>query len=232
MRGLGTRRPAACYRCTLLIRVHLQVHSTVFRSRHYRSGVSITRQLQPLSLSAELPVLTAALIDIPSESHDEEQIASLVEQALRAYSHLSVTRIGNSVIATNHADRGDRIVLAGHLDTVPANGNLPHHVESERIYGLGAADMKGGVAIALHLAATVTDPVCDVTYIFYESEEVSSEFNGLLKISQISPEFLEADFAVLMEPSNASPLVANGHTAREAGWAKTQSTKRVRSWKF
>ena len=103
MWGLGTRRQAACRRCRSLIQVHLQVHSTDFRSRHYRSGVSITGQLAPLSLEAELPVLTAALIDIPSESHVEEQIANLVEQALRAYPHLLVTRIGNSVIATKTA---------------------------------------------------------------------------------------------------------------------------------
>jgi succinyl-diaminopimelate desuccinylase len=192
--------------------------------------VSITSQLAPLSLVADLPVLTAALIDIPSESHAEEQIANLVEQALRGYSHLSVTRIGNSVIATNYANRGDRIILAGHLDTVPANGNLPHHVESERIYGLGAADMKGGVAIALHLAATVTDPVCDVTYVFYESEEVSSEFNGLLKISQISPEFLEADFAVLMEPSNANIEAGCQGTIRASITTRGERAHSARSW--
>lgn len=192
--------------------------------------MGITGQLAPLSLDAELPVLTAALIDIPSESHKEEQIANLVEQALSAYSHLQVTRIGNSVIAANHADRGNRIVIAGHLDTVPFNGNLPHHVTSERIYGLGAADMKGGVAIALQLAATVTEPVCDVTYIFYESEEVSSEFNGLEKISQIAPEFLNADFAVLMEPSNANIEAGCQGTIRANITTRGERAHSARSW--
>jgi len=192
--------------------------------------VSITGQLAPLSLDAELPVLTAALIDIPSESHEEKQIANLVEQALRAYSHLSVTRIGNSVIATNHANRGDRIVIAGHLDTVPANANIPHHVTPERIYGLGAADMKGGVAIALQLAATVKEPVCDVTFIFYESEEVSSEFNGLEKISQIAPEFLSADFAVLMEPSNANIEAGCQGTIRANVTTRGERAHSARSW--
>jgi succinyl-diaminopimelate desuccinylase len=192
--------------------------------------VSTTEQLAPLSLGAELPILTAALIDIPSESHVEEQIANLVEQALRDYSHLSVNRIGNSVIATNHADRGDRVIIAGHLDTVPANGNLPHHVESERIYGLGAADMKGGVAIALQLAATVTDPVCDITFIFYESEEVSSEFNGLQKISDIAPEFLVADFAVLMEPSNANIEAGCQGTIRANITTRGERAHSARSW--
>jgi succinyl-diaminopimelate desuccinylase len=192
--------------------------------------VSTSEQLAPLSLGAELPVLTAALIDIPSESHGEEQIANLVEQALRGYSHLAVNRIGNSVIATNHADRGDRIIIAGHLDTVPANGNLPHHVESERIYGLGAADMKGGVAIALQLAATVTEPVCDITFIFYESEEVSSQFNGLQIIADTAPELLVADFAVLMEPSNANIEAGCQGTIRANITTRGERAHSARSW--
>lgn len=187
-------------------------------------------QLAPLSLGAELAVLTASLIDISSESHGEEQIANLVEQALCEYPHLTVTRIGNSVVATNHANRGDCVVLAGHLDTVPANGNLPHHLESGRIYGLGAADMKGGVAIALQLAATVIDPVRDITFIFYESEEVSSEFNGLQKISDIAPEFLEADFAVLMEPSNANIEAGCQGTMRATITTRGERAHSARSW--
>lgn len=183
-----------------------------------------------MTLEAELPDLTAALIDVPSESHSEEQIASLVEQALRGCSHLNVTRIGNSVIATNHADRGDRVIIAGHLDTVPANGNLPHRVDAGRIYGLGASDMKGGVAIALQLAATVTEPVRDITFIFYESEEVSSVFNGLEKISTVAPEFLEADFAVLMEPSNANIEAGCQGTIRASITTHGERAHSARSW--
>ncbi len=184
----------------------------------------------PLALETDLSVLTANLIDIPSESHHEDQLANLVESALSAYSHLEVTRIGNSVIATNHAGRGDRVVIAGHLDTVPANGNLPHHREAERIYGLGACDMKGGVAIALQLAATVSEPVADITFIFYEAEEVSSEFNGLEKISAIFPEFLEADFAVLMEPSNANIEAGCQGTIRATITTRGERAHSARSW--
>jgi succinyl-diaminopimelate desuccinylase len=187
-------------------------------------------QLAPLHLGAELPVLAAALIDIASESHNEEQIANLVEQALRTYPHLIVTRIGNSVIATNHAGRGHRVVIAGHLDTVPANGNLPHRIEAGRIYGLGSADMKGGVAVALQLAATVAEPTCDVTFIFYESEEVSSEFNGLEKISVVAPEFLGADFAVLMEPSNANIEAGCQGTIRASITTHGERAHSARSW--
>ncbi len=192
--------------------------------------MSAAEQSAPLCLEAKLTDLTAALIDIPSVSHDEEQIADLIEGALRAYAHVEVTRIGNSVIATNHSNRSDRVVIAGHLDTVPANANLPHHRENDRIYGVGACDMKGGIAIALQLAATVVDPVRDITFIFYEAEEVSSEFNGLEKISVRAPEFLEADFAVLMEPSNANIEAGCQGTIRATVTTKGERAHSARSW--
>ncbi len=192
--------------------------------------MGIPGQSAPLSLEGHLSDLTATLIDIHSESHQEEHLADLVQEALEVYPHLEVTRIGNSVIATNHANRGDRVVIAGHLDTVPVNGNLPHRVDSDRIYGLGACDMKGGVAIALQLAATVMEPVRDLTFIFYEAEEVASEFNGLEKISVVAPEFLEADFAVLMEPSNANIEAGCQGTIRANITTRGERAHSARSW--
>lgn len=156
-----------------------------------------------LDLSADLVSLTAALIDIPSESFDEQRIADAVERALSLQSHLGVTRVGNTIVARTNLGRAERIVIGGHLDTVPANSNLPHTVLDERLYGLGACDMLGGVAVSLHLAAALTEPVYDVTYLFYECEEVAGEFNGLAKLADSHPELLEGDFAILMEPSNA-----------------------------
>lgn len=156
-----------------------------------------------LDLSADLVSLTAALIDIPSESFDEQRIADAVERALSVQSHLGVTRVGNTIVARTNLGRAERIVIGGHLDTVPANSNLPHTVLDERLYGLGACDMLGGVAVSLHLAAALIEPVYDVTYLFYECEEVAGEFNGLAKLADSHPELLEGDFAILMEPSNA-----------------------------
>ena len=206
------------------------VHLANFRPPHYRSGVSIPGPTAPFSLHADLSDLTASLIDIQSESHQEEHLANLVQQALEGYPHLDVTRIGNSVIATNHADRGDRVIIAGHLDTVPVNGNLPHRVDSDRIYGLGACDMKGGVAVALQLAAMVREPVRDLTFIFYEAEEVASEFNGLQKIADLAPEFLEADFAVLMEPSNAQIEAGCQGTIRARITTRGERSHSARGW--
>jgi len=156
-----------------------------------------------LDLSTDVVSIAAAIIDIPSQSHDEAVLADLVDAALSGASHLKLVRYGNTIIARTDLGREDRVLIGGHLDTVPAAGNLPHRLEGDRLYGLGACDMKGGLAIALWLAANIVDPVRDVTYVFYECEEVASQFNGLQKVVEADPALLDASLAILMEPSNA-----------------------------
>jgi succinyl-diaminopimelate desuccinylase len=156
-----------------------------------------------LDLDADVVALTAALVDAPSESHHEGPLADAVEVALRAYPHLEVLRDGNTVIARTSLGREERVVFGGHLDTVPAAGNIPSHLDGDLLYGLGSCDMKGGVAVMLRLAATVAEPARDVTYLFYEAEEVEARFNGLLRLATTRPELLEGDLAVLMEPTGA-----------------------------
>ena len=156
-----------------------------------------------LDLSQDAARLTAALVDIESVSGDEREIADAVEAALRPFDHLEVVRIGESVIARTRLGRRDRVVVAGHLDTVPIADNFPSRLEDGVLYGIGTADMKGGVAVGLRLAAYVPEPTLDVTYVFYECEEVEAERNGLKLITDERPELLAADFAVLMEPTSA-----------------------------
>lgn len=187
-------------------------------------------QSPALNLHGDVGRLAADLVNISSQSHHERTIADSVENALRACGHLTVSRIDNNVIATNHAGRGERVILAGHLDTVPVNNNLPAELRNGIIYGLGACDMKGGVAASLHVAATVTDPNRDVTYIFYEAEEVTSEFNGLAKIGSKEPDFLHADFAVLMEPSNANIEAGCQGTIRFEVTTMGERAHSARSW--
>jgi succinyl-diaminopimelate desuccinylase len=146
-------------------------------------------------------VLTRTLVDVESVSRDEKAIADCVEDVLQQTGHLSVRRLGNTVMARTRLGRDQRVILAGHLDTVPVNGNLPSTVVDDLIYGCGTSDMKGGVALALHLAVTLPDPQYDVTYLFYESEEIESEFNGLNLVAKEHPKWLRADFAVLLEPT-------------------------------
>ncbi|MER6298390.1 succinyl-diaminopimelate desuccinylase [Kitasatospora sp. NPDC001539] len=157
----------------------------------------------PLDLTLDGGTLTARLVDFPSVSGDEQALADAVEAALRGYPHLTVDRYGNNVVARTHLGRGERVVLAGHLDTVPIADNLPSYVDGDLLYGCGTSDMKSGVAVALRLAATLTEPNRDLTYVFYDCEEVEAHRNGLGHLAKDRPEWLAADFAVLMEPSGA-----------------------------
>ncbi|MFT4298565.1 MAG: succinyl-diaminopimelate desuccinylase [Aeromicrobium sp.] len=157
----------------------------------------------PLDLTADVVTLTAALVDIPSESLAEQRIADEVEVALRSLPHLEVVRDGHSIIARTDLGRPERVVIAGHLDTVPVNGNLPARRDGELLHGLGSCDMKGGVAVALRLAATLPEPTRDVTYVFYEAEEIAAVHNGLGRLAREHADWIAGDFAILMEPSNA-----------------------------
>ncbi|MBR8744829.1 succinyl-diaminopimelate desuccinylase [Nocardiopsis sp. MG754419] len=155
-----------------------------------------------LDLTSDVADLTAALVDTRSESGDEKALADAVESALSALPHLTVDRDGDAVVARTDLGRERRVVIAGHLDTVPIVDNVPSHVDGDLLYGCGTTDMKAGVAVQLKLAALVAAPVHDVTYVFYDNEEVDAARNGLLRISRNHPEWLHGDFAILMEPTD------------------------------
>lgn len=183
-----------------------------------------------LDLFSDVADLTAAIVDIESVSGAEGPLADAVEEALRALPHLAVERVGNNVVARTDLGRAERVVLAGHLDTVPLNGNLPSRVEGARLYGCGTTDMKSGVAVALRLAATVTEPQRDVTYVFYDCEEVEAERNGLRHLAASRPDLLAGDFAVLMEPTGA--LIEGGcqGTMRAEVTARGERAHSARAW--
>jgi len=117
-----------------------------------------------------------------------------------------VTRDGHTLVARTNLGRSERIVLAGHLDTVPLTDppNLPTRRDGDNLVGRGTCDMKGGVAVALRLAAVLSEPTRDITYVFYDCEEVESERNGLARVGRNDPELLAADFAVLLEPTDGA----------------------------
>jgi len=174
--------------------------------------------------------LTAVLVDTPSVSGEEGPIADAIEAALRALPHLAVHRDGNAVVARTVLGRPERVILAGHVDTVPVAGNLPSRVEGSRLYGCGTTDMKSGVAVQLRLAAALTAPRRDVTYIFYDCEEVAAERNGLLRLSRSRPELLAGDFAVLMEPSSAEIEGGCQGTLRAEVTVAGRRAHTARSW--
>ena len=145
----------------------------------------------------------AELVDIPSVSHTEEAISDFLEGELRVVPWLEVTRVANNVVARTSLGRPQRLVIAGHTDTVPVNDNDRARIEGDTLWGLGSCDMKGGLTVALELARTVAEPLVDVTFVFYECEEVAAEFNGLRKLLESRPDLLECDAAILGEPTNA-----------------------------
>jgi len=152
----------------------------------------------------DLLARTAALIDVPSVSFAERDLADLIEAELRSSPWLTVDRVGDNVVARTTLDRAMRIVLAGHTDTVPVNGNASARIEGDTLWGLGATDMKSGLAVMLELARTVAEPVVDVTYVFYAAEEVAAEHNGLKVLFAERPDLLAGDVALLGEPTSAA----------------------------
>lgn len=184
-----------------------------------------------LSLDVDVVTLTETLVNIESVSRNESAIADAVEAALCGIEHLEVVRLGNSLVARTHLDRRQRVVIAGHLDTVPLNQNLPARNDGSVLHGLGTCDMKGGVAVALRVARQLAEPNRDVTFVFYECEEIDASANGLGVIAGQRPDLLESQFAILMEPSNAVVEAGCQGTIRVAIVAHGERAHAARSWR-
>jgi succinyl-diaminopimelate desuccinylase len=159
-----------------------------------------------LDLTASSLDLTRAICDVPSVSGDEKTLADLIEDAVSGYAHLEVIRHGNTIVARTDLGRAQRVAIAGHIDTVPINANVPTRdieIDGEPyLWGRGTVDMKGGVAVQLKLAAELTQPAVDITWMWYDNEEVEASKNGLALLAAVRPDLFQADFAILGEPSN------------------------------
>jgi succinyl-diaminopimelate desuccinylase len=197
-----------------------------------------SRQLL-LDLTSDVTRLTAAVCDIESVSLGEAALADAIEVAVRALGHLEVTRIGNTVVARTALGRSERVVLAGHIDTVPITTDPPNlptrRVQAggaEVLWGRGTVDMKGGVAVMLRVAHVLTAPSRDITFVFYEAEEIDSRFNGLLHVEEQHPELVtDADFAVLLEPTDARVEGGCKGTLRAEVTTKGIAAHSARPWK-
>jgi succinyl-diaminopimelate desuccinylase len=184
-----------------------------------------------LDFSLDAGALTARLVDVPSVSGDEQALADTIDAALRTLPHLTVHRDGNAVVARTTLGRAERVVLAGHIDTVPVAGNLPSHTERNLLYGCGSCDMKSGVAVQLRLASLLTAPARDVTYVFYDCEEVEAERNGVLRLSRNSPELLAGDLAVLLEPTGGVIEGGCQGTLQAEVTARGERAHSARAWR-
>jgi succinyl-diaminopimelate desuccinylase len=184
-----------------------------------------------LDLRADPIALTAALVDIPSESRHEQRIADDVEAALRAQAPAyEVIRNGDAVLARTNLGRPSRVLLAGHLDTVPAADNVPSRRVGDELFGCGTSDMKSGDAVFLHLAATIAEPSHDITLVMYDCEEIESSANGLGRIERELPDWLHADVAILGEPSGGYIEAGCQGTIRVVTRAAGIRAHSARSW--
>ena len=176
------------------------------RCRRIRPGPTVSRRhpppLRTIDVSTDLLALTATLVDIASESHQEGPITDWIHHELSAVDGLTIDRVGHNLVARTRLGRSQRLVMAGHTDTVPVNENLPSRSDGDTLWGCGAADMKSGLAVMLELARTVADPGVDVTYVFYEAEEVTDSFNGLGRLFRERPDLVTGDLALLGEPTD------------------------------
>jgi succinyl-diaminopimelate desuccinylase len=187
-----------------------------------------------LDLTSDIAALTVALCDIPSVSGDEGPIADAVEQALRAVAHVEVRRAGHAVVARTQLGRAERVVLAGHLDTVPVTGLLPVRAEGSgtdaTLWGRGTVDMKGGVAVALAAVARLDAPARDVTLVLYDCEEVEATRNGLGRLVRDHSDWVAGDVAVLLEPTAAALEGGCNGTLRVEVTATGRAAHSARAW--
>lgn len=196
----------------------------------------MTASTTALDLTSDVADLTAALIDINSVSGNERELADAVEAALLALPHLQVTRDGDAIVARTDLGRDERIILAGHLDTVPlpltagSRGTVPSSWDGEVLYGRGTTDMKGGVAVQLALAARLVEPVRDVTYVFYDHEEVEASLSGLGRLVKNHPELLQGDFAILLEPTDGTVEGGCNGTSRFEVTTVGKAAHSARAW--
>jgi succinyl-diaminopimelate desuccinylase len=183
-----------------------------------------------IDLTLDAVSLTAALVDIPSVSGTEAPITDAVTAALTDLGHLRVRRDGNVVVARTELGRSGRVLLAGHLDTVPIADNVPSTMDAGVLYGCGTSDMKSGDGVMLRIAATVTDPAYDLTFVFYDNEEVAAEKNGLRRIAASHRDWLSADLAILMEPTNGDVEAGCQGTLRAVITTEGRRAHSARSW--
>jgi succinyl-diaminopimelate desuccinylase len=146
-------------------------------------------------LASRLAARTLELVDIPSESRAEAALAEHIAQVLRE-GGAEVLDLGDSCVLAHPREMRPRVLLAGHLDTVPAQGNIPGRADPNRVQGLGASDMKGALAVMIELVLARAPYAA----LFFPREELPSNESALTPLLERSP--VEADFVVVMEPTD------------------------------
>ncbi|MGZ8783708.1 MAG: succinyl-diaminopimelate desuccinylase [Gaiellaceae bacterium] len=161
-----------------------------------------------LDLATRLAERTLELVDIPSESRHEAEIAAHVRSLVPSSFQAEYESDDAFVWALPRRDGKPLVVLAGHYDTVPAQANIPGRVEDGAVVGLGASDMKGGLAVMLELAreldALGVEPEVDLALLAFGKEELPEEFSPLPHLFDNSQLVHEAELAILLEPTDGT----------------------------
>jgi succinyl-diaminopimelate desuccinylase len=182
------------------------------------------------ALPEDLLALTASLVDQASESRAEGPFVDWLESTLRTVAHLQVERVGDNLVARTDQGRGQRVVLAGHTDTVPANGNATARVEGDTLWGVGSSDMKGGLAIQLALARSLAETAVDLTYVFYAREEVAAVESGLGELFGLRPDLVAGDVAIIGEPTDGNVEAGCQGTMRVQITVRGERAHTARPW--
>jgi succinyl-diaminopimelate desuccinylase len=164
----------------------------------------------------------------------EQVIASHVEAwARRHFGHNEVLRVGNSLVVGRRRDARDTVLLVGHLDTVPAQSdeNRPR-LEGDRLFGLGASDMKGALAVMMTLAEDVRldELPVNVCFVMYEREEGPFQESGLGPLFAAAPELTTAELAIAMEPTDGRVQVGCVGSLHAQLLFKGQAAHSARPW--
>jgi len=153
-------------------------------------------------VATDLARRTLELVDIASPSRAEQELLVHVKDAVSL--PLTYDTDEALLFATPRTNR-PLILLAGHLDTVPEQGNLPGRIEDGWVAGLGASDMKGGLAVMIELAnwaAAGPEPELDVGFLFFVREELPADESALPRVFAEAPLVLESDLVVMLEPTD------------------------------
>ena len=178
--------------------------------------------------------LTQQLVEIPSVSRDETQIADFVESQLAGIEHLTTERIGNNLVARTNSDKESnknrRLLIGGHLDTVPHSPEFVVSRTKDILSGPGVVDMKGGLAIMLALTQQPPQDM-NLSFLFYASEEVERQYSGLLELEEKRPDLLQANSAILMEPTGGVIEAGCQGTMKVLLRLKGKRAHTARAWK-
>ncbi len=153
-------------------------------------------------LAERLARRTLELVDLPSESRDEAAIAAHVLGVLRDRG-VAVRDAGDTcVVAECGAADGPLVILAGHFDTVPAQGNRPGRRDADAVHGLGASDMKAALAVMIETALLLRGASKRVALCLFGREELGIAESALTPLLGRDAQLRGAEVALVMEPTD------------------------------